>query len=124
MKILAFALDFSGGHIIDRAPNVFFVGVVRFGGANQAEIDQFRLALGIVKYIARLDVAVQEIVLQGRGEGGGGLDADVQHVQLRDRAIVLDARVQAALVGQFHDEVRLPFKLIEAVNMNDICVVQ
>ena len=40
MEILAFALDFFRGDVINRAPNVFLPSVVRLGGAHQAEINQ------------------------------------------------------------------------------------
>ena len=67
---------------------------------------------------------MEEFVLERGGEGGANLDADIQHVQFRHPALGFDAAVEAAVVGQFHDQVGLAVEFIEAVNMNDVGVVE
>ena len=123
MKILAFAFELFRGDVIDRAPDVLFPGVV-LRRADQAEINQLGFAVHVEKDIARLDVAMEQFVLKGGGEGGADFDADIQHIQFRHPALGFDAAVQAALVGQFHDQVGLAVEFVEAVNMNDVGVVE
>ena len=57
-------------------------------------------------------------------ERGGDFDADVQHIEFRQFGFLFDSIVQAAVVGQFHDQIRLAVKLIEHVDMDDVGMVK
>ena len=43
---------------------------------------------------------------------------------LAEAALLLDARIETAPVRQLHDQVTLPFKLIERVDVDDVGVIE
>ena len=121
---LPLALDFFRSDIIGCAPSDILHFLIGLGAPGQAKIHQFGLVVGVEEDIAGFDVAVQEIVLEGHVEGGGDLDADVQHFQLRNAGLLLDLGVETAAVRQFHHEIPLPLPLVERVDVNDVRVVE
>ena len=44
-------------------------------------------------------------------------------MQFGDASLFFDATIQAAMIGEFHDEVSLPFKLIERIDVDDVGVI-
>src|SRR5262249_26026255 len=74
--------------------------------------------------VARLDVAVKQVVLQCQVKRRSNLHSNIQNIQFRDALLLLDAAVETASVGQLHHEKSLPVELIEVVNMNDVGVVE
>ena len=67
---------------------------------------------------------VRRIVLERQVKRGGDFDADVEHVQFLQQAQFLDARVQAAVIGQLHHEILLALPFIEGVNVDDVRMVE
>ena len=80
---LALAFDFFRRDVIGRAfgdGGGFRLG---FGAAGQAEIHQLRFVIGVEENIARLDVAMEQVVFKRHVERGGDLDADVEALRVR-----------------------------------------
>ncbi len=123
-KSLRFAVDFFRRDVIRRAVHHGAVFLLRIGLAREAEIHQLRFVVVVEKDVARLDVAMDQIVLERQVERGGDLDADVQHRQFVHANLLFDARVEAAAVGQFHDEIAQAFPFVERVNVDDVRVVE
>ena len=123
-KGFGLAFDFFRRDIIRRAPGHVIRFLLLVGFLRQTEVHQFRFVIRIEQNVARLDVAVEQIVFERHVERGGDFDADVEHVEFRQHAQFFDARVQAAPVGQFHDQVTLAFRLVKGVDMNDVRVIE
>ena len=79
-EILAFALHFFRRDVIRRAPHGRVVFGVRLGAAGEAEVNQLGFAVGVEQDVARLDVAMKEVVFERGVQRGGDFDADVQHL--------------------------------------------
>ena len=63
-------------------------------------------------------------MLQRHVQRGGDFDANVEHLQFGKHPQFVNARVKAAMVGQFHDEITLAFPFVERVDVDDVRVVE
>ena len=85
-KSFRLALDFFGRDVIRRAPRHVLHFVFHVGFAGEAEVNQLWFVVRVEQNIARLDVAVEQVVLERHVERGGDFDADVEHVQFLQQA--------------------------------------
>ena len=59
------------------------------------------------KNVARLDIAMDEVVFEGRLEPLGDLDPNFQHLRLWQAALDAHEIVERAFLGEFHRQVKL-----------------
>ena len=67
---------------------------------------------------------MEHVVLERHVQRIGDFDADIQHQQFIQLPEFFYARIEAALVGQFHDQIRFAFPFIEGINVDDVGVIQ
>ena len=123
-KRFRLTFDLFWSDVIRRAACEFcaFGFGIRFAG--EAKVHQFRFVVGVEKNVARLDVAMQQVMLQCSIQSSGDLDAHIEHLQFRQRMELGDAVIQAALVSDFHDEVTFAIPFVKCVDVDDVRVVQ
>ena len=90
----------------------------------QAKIHELRFVIRVEKNISGLDIAVQQVVFERHVQGGGDFDSNIQHLELGDALLFLDAGIEAAAVGQFHHQVTLAFEFVERINVDDVRMIQ
>ena len=81
------------------------VGALRQPG--DAEVAQLGRAVGIEEDVGGLDVPVEDAGLVGGGQGVGHVDADVEDLGPRQRALAVHAVVERAAGQVLHDQVRV-----------------
>ncbi len=121
---LRFAPEFLGRNVVRGSPDLLGVIHSRLRFAGQAEVDQLGFTVHVEQDISRLDVAMQQIVLQRGIQCRGNLDAYIQHQQLRHRLVCIDQSVETPRAGQFHHEIKLIVVFAELVKIDDVRVVQ
>ena len=67
---------------------------------------------------------MKQIVLQSGLQGGGYFDSDVENIQLREITFFFDPAVEAAMIGELHNEVLPLFESIKRIDMNDVRVIE
>ena len=62
-------------------------------------------------------------VLPRLSDAGMG-DADIEHLELGAKALLLDSTVEAAMIREFHYEVRPALKFVEGIDVDDVGVIE
>ena len=103
----------SGGFVVH--------GVLRPG---DAEIHHLHVAVGLHHDVLRLDVAVDDVLVVGHGEGLAHLGADFSGLALVDGAALLNGGLQVGPAHEFHDDVVGLVVLAPVVHVHDVGALQ
>ena len=97
-------LDLLRGHVVEGAQQHARLGHAGVKVPGQAEVEQLGLPFGRDADVGRLDVAMDEVVLVGLGQGRGDLVHQVAGLGGRLRPVVLDVLFQVLARHVLHDE--------------------
>ena len=96
-------------------------GVLRPG---DAEVHHLHVAVGLHHDVLRLDVAVDDVLVVGDGEGLAHLGADFGGLALVDGAALLDGGLQVGPAHELHDDVVGVVVLAPVVHVHDVGALQ
>ncbi len=98
-----FALGLFRGNVVGGAQHgrgLVVHGILRPGNA---EVHHLHVAVGLHHDVLRLDVAMDDVLVVGHGEGLAHLGTDFGGLALVDGATLLDGGLQIASAHEFHD---------------------
>ena len=86
----------------------------------EAEIDELRGAFAGDEHVARLDVAVDELLSVGRVEPAGHVEGDPEHLGLGKGALVRNELLEADRLQQLHRDEEIPMIATDRVNLHHV----
>src|SRR5688572_14239486 len=98
--------------------------IVALGLLREAQVAELRPARRRQHDVLGLDVAVDDAVLVGVGQGAGDLDADLQAALLVEPPILLHEAGDGSAVHELHHEVVVAVRLADVDARDDVLVVQ
>src|SRR5258705_13903548 len=67
---------------------------------------------------------MKKFVLESRIQSGSDLNPDIESIEFRELSLLFNPSVEAAVIGQFHGEIRAVLEDIERINVDNVSVVQ
>ena len=89
----------------------------------EAEVGDLHAAVRTHEDVRRLHVAVDDPLVVGRGEAGGGLDEDVEAFHQADRAVLVDELIEAVAADVLHREEAVAAVAAHVVDVGEVRVV-
>lgn len=116
--------DLFGGHEFDGAEKLstFALGADFFGELGQAEVENFEGPLWGKDEVAGFDVSVDDSLIVGIGEGGGGLGEELDDFVLGGGSLEVESMGEGNTFDEFHDEVVDGLELTGVESGHDIGV--
>lgn len=121
-EVDGFLIGGFGAEVVRRANELAFTGL-KFGeAAGESEVGKFYGAGLGLKDVARFNVAVNDVELQGVPQGGGKLSGNADDFGKGQRAVG-ELMFERGAADQFHGKERKVAGLVHKVDVNDVGMV-
>ena len=121
-EILRLPLNTLGRNVVRRAPHLIGLRHFHVREFCQSEVEQLHAGALGDENVLRFDVTVDHLPVIRRAKRFDGLDRDLQHTPLGQRARLLDEPAERAAVQHFHHDEILTLLSAHEINLHDVRV--